>query len=88
MESLYRQWKGFIFTGMQASYVITDTLYLSLQFNLVVILSELAVVIVFNQGKLEEAEKLFLSALQEAKEGFGDRDPHVASAYNNLVGPL
>lgn len=88
MESLYRQWKGFISTGMQASYVITDTLYLSLQFNLVVILSELAVVIVFNQGKLEEAEKLFLSALQEAKEGFGDRDPHVASAYNNLVGPL
>uniref|UniRef100_M1B0N1 Kinesin light chain n=1 Tax=Solanum tuberosum TaxID=4113 RepID=M1B0N1_SOLTU len=38
----------------------------------------------FLQGKLEEAEKLFLSALQEAKEGFGDRDPHVASAYNNL----
>ncbi|KAK4359990.1 hypothetical protein RND71_022219 [Anisodus tanguticus] len=36
-------------------------------------------------GKLEEAEKLFLSALQEAKEGFGDRDPHVASAYNNLA---
>lgn len=31
---------------------------------------------------------MFLSALQEAKEGFGDRDPHVASAYNNLVGPL
>lgn len=26
--------------------------------------------------------------MQEAKEGFGDRDPHVASAYNNLVGPL
>ncbi|XP_075080814.1 uncharacterized protein LOC107764830 isoform X3 [Nicotiana tabacum] len=39
----------------------------------------------FLQGKLEEAEKLFLSALQEAKEGFGDRDPHVASAYNNLA---
>ncbi|PHT99660.1 hypothetical protein BC332_29448 [Capsicum chinense] len=36
-------------------------------------------------GKLEEAEKLFLSALREAKEGFGDRDPHVASAYNNLA---
>lgn len=34
-----------------------------------------------------EAEKFFLSALQEAKEGFGDRDAHVASACNNLVGP-
>lgn len=39
----------------------------------------------FLQGKLEEAEKLFLSALQEAKEGFGGRDPHVAAAYNNLA---
>ncbi|ONI17542.1 hypothetical protein PRUPE_3G166300 [Prunus persica] len=37
------------------------------------------------QGKLEEAEKLFLLALQEAKEGFGERDPHVASACNNLA---
>ncbi|KAM0960706.1 hypothetical protein ACFX2I_025613 [Malus domestica] len=36
-------------------------------------------------GKLEEAEKLFLSALQEAKEGFGEREPHVASACNNLA---
>lgn len=35
---------------------------------------------------MEEAEKLFVSALQEAKEGFGERDPHVASACNNLVG--
>jgi hypothetical protein len=35
---------------------------------------------------VEEAEKLFVSALQEAKEGFGQRDPHVASACNNLVG--
>ncbi|KAJ4706899.1 kinesin light chain 3-like isoform X1 [Melia azedarach] len=39
----------------------------------------------FMQGKLEEAEKFFLSALQEAKEGFGERDPHVASACNNLA---
>lgn len=39
----------------------------------------------FLQGKLAEAEKLFLSALQEAKEGFGERDPHVASACNNLA---
>lgn len=37
------------------------------------------------QGKLDEAEKLFLSAIQEAKEGFGEQDPHVASACNNLV---
>ncbi|KAH1131090.1 hypothetical protein J1N35_002468 [Gossypium stocksii] len=39
----------------------------------------------FLQGKLEEAEKFFLSAIQEAKEGFGERDPHVASACNNLA---
>ncbi|KAM3760542.1 hypothetical protein ACB098_01G201900 [Castanea mollissima] len=39
----------------------------------------------FLQGKIEEAEKLFLSAIQEAKEGFGERDPHVASACNNLA---
>ncbi|KAG8662528.1 uncharacterized protein LOC110599898 isoform X2 [Manihot esculenta] len=39
----------------------------------------------FLQGKLDEAEKFFLSALEEAKKGFGDRDPHVASACNNLA---
>ncbi|KAJ7960077.1 Kinesin light chain 3 [Quillaja saponaria] len=39
----------------------------------------------FLQGKLDEAEKLFLSAVQEAKEGFGEKDPHVASACNNLA---
>ncbi|XP_057429624.1 uncharacterized protein LOC130722793 isoform X2 [Lotus japonicus] len=39
----------------------------------------------FLQGKLDEAEKLFLSAVQEAKEGFGKQDPHVASACNNLA---
>nr|GLL18969.1 kinesin light chain 3 [Ipomoea trifida] len=39
----------------------------------------------FLQGKLEDAEKLFLAAIQEAKEGFGDRDSHVASACNNLA---
>uniref|UniRef100_A0A453KLX0 MalT-like TPR region domain-containing protein n=1 Tax=Aegilops tauschii subsp. strangulata TaxID=200361 RepID=A0A453KLX0_AEGTS len=37
------------------------------------------------QGKLDEAEKLFKAALQEAKEAFGLRDPHAASALNNLV---
>ncbi|XP_074288018.1 uncharacterized protein LOC141613170 isoform X2 [Silene latifolia] len=39
----------------------------------------------FMQGKLNEAEKLFSSALEEAKKGFGERDPHVASACNNLA---
>ncbi|KAF7831122.1 kinesin light chain 3-like isoform X2 [Senna tora] len=38
-----------------------------------------------DDGKIVEAEKLFLSAVQEAKEGFGQRDPHVASACNNLA---
>lgn len=36
---------------------------------------------------MEDAERLFQAAIQEAKEGFGERDPHVASACNNLVGP-
>ncbi|KAF8766070.1 hypothetical protein HU200_007918 [Digitaria exilis] len=35
--------------------------------------------------KMDEAEKLFLAALLEAKEGFGLRDPHVASVLNNLA---
>lgn len=39
----------------------------------------------FLQGKLEDAERLFQAALREAKEGFGERDPHVASACNNLA---
>ncbi|KAI9100320.1 hypothetical protein K1719_024538 [Acacia pycnantha] len=39
----------------------------------------------FLQGKIDEAEKLFLSAVQEARDGFGQRDPHVASACNNLA---
>ncbi|CAI0627091.1 unnamed protein product [Linum tenue] len=38
-----------------------------------------------SQGKLDNAETLFLSALKEAKEGFGEKDPHVASACNNLA---
>ncbi|EFH44631.1 predicted protein [Arabidopsis lyrata subsp. lyrata] len=37
-------------------------------------------------GKLEPAERLFGSVIQEAKEGFGEKDPHVAPACNNLVG--
>ncbi|KAD0676519.1 hypothetical protein E3N88_43875 [Mikania micrantha] len=36
-------------------------------------------------GKLEDAERLFMGALEEARQGFGERDPHVASACNNLV---
>ncbi|CAI9110256.1 OLC1v1010250C1 [Oldenlandia corymbosa var. corymbosa] len=39
----------------------------------------------FSKQKLVEAEKFFVAALQEAKEGFGERDPHVASACNNLA---
>ncbi|XP_073155153.1 uncharacterized protein [Henckelia pumila] len=39
----------------------------------------------FMQGKFEQAEKFFVSALQEAIEGFGESDPHVASACNNLA---
>ncbi|KAL0425049.1 UNVERIFIED_CONTAM: hypothetical protein Sradi_1039700 [Sesamum radiatum] len=36
-------------------------------------------------GNVEQAEKFFRSALEEAREGFGERDPHVASACNNLA---
>lgn len=39
----------------------------------------------FLKGYIDQAERFFLSALQEAKEGFGERDPHVASACNNLA---
>lgn len=39
----------------------------------------------FLKGRLENAETLFVSAIQEAKEGFGERDPHVASSCNNLA---
>ncbi|XP_011080813.1 uncharacterized protein LOC105163972 [Sesamum indicum] len=39
----------------------------------------------FMQGNVEQAEKFFRSALEEAREGFGERDPHVASACNNLA---
>ncbi|KAL0397058.1 UNVERIFIED_CONTAM: hypothetical protein Scaly_0154200, partial [Sesamum calycinum] len=37
------------------------------------------------EGNVEQAEKFFRSALEEAREGFGERDPHVASACNNLA---
>lgn len=39
----------------------------------------------FLQGKIEEAEKFFMLAIQEARKGFGERDPHVASSCNNLA---
>lgn len=37
------------------------------------------------QRKLVEAEKYLKQALAEAKEGFGEDDPHVAGACNNLA---
>uniref|UniRef100_A0A453IKU5 Uncharacterized protein n=1 Tax=Aegilops tauschii subsp. strangulata TaxID=200361 RepID=A0A453IKU5_AEGTS len=39
----------------------------------------------FIKGKLDEAERFFKAALHQAKEGFGLRDPHAASALKNLV---
>ncbi|KAJ4750859.1 Kinesin light chain 3 [Rhynchospora pubera] len=39
----------------------------------------------FSKGKLDEAGKAFESALKEARLGFGQRDPHVASSCNNLA---
>ncbi|XP_042459364.1 kinesin light chain 3-like [Zingiber officinale] len=37
------------------------------------------------KGKLDEAERFFQAALEEAKKGFGEKDPHVASSCNNLA---
>ncbi|MCO5604188.1 hypothetical protein L7F22_058359 [Adiantum nelumboides] len=37
------------------------------------------------QGSLDNAENYFHRALEEAKLGFGEEDPHVASCYNNLA---
>lgn len=39
----------------------------------------------FFEGKLDDAERLFVAAIKEAKEGFGEQDPHVASSCNNLA---
>ncbi|KAL2645489.1 hypothetical protein R1flu_013076 [Riccia fluitans] len=39
----------------------------------------------FSKGRLDEAEKYFVQALEEAKQGFGEKDPHVASSFNNLA---
>ncbi|KAJ7571021.1 hypothetical protein O6H91_01G145400 [Diphasiastrum complanatum] len=39
----------------------------------------------FSKGRLAESESYFLQALEEAKKGFGDNDPHVASSCNNLA---
>ncbi|RWR94959.1 kinesin light chain 3 isoform X4 [Cinnamomum micranthum f. kanehirae] len=39
----------------------------------------------FLKGIFDEAENYFQSALQEAKEGFGVRDSHVAASCNNLA---
>ncbi|KAI3784422.1 hypothetical protein L1987_43521 [Smallanthus sonchifolius] len=54
--------------------VFTDSgrdLFLQARFNYVVI--------------SDIIERLFIGALQEARQGFGERDPHVASACNNLA---
>ena len=37
------------------------------------------------QRKLEDAEKYMTAALAEAIKGFGDDDPHVAAARQNLA---
>ena len=37
------------------------------------------------QKNLMEAEKFLKQALHEAKLGFGETDPHVAGAFNNLA---
>jgi tetratricopeptide (TPR) repeat protein len=37
------------------------------------------------QGRTAEAERYFVRALSAAKAGFGERDPHVAAAANNLA---
>eukprot|EP00897_Mesotaenium_endlicherianum_P005604 jgi/Mesen1/5071/ME000252S04183 len=39
----------------------------------------------FSQGKMGEAERYFRQAIEEAKQGFGADDPHVASSCNNLA---
>ncbi|GJZ18760.1 kinesin light chain 3 isoform X2 [Tanacetum coccineum] len=42
-------------------------------------------ILIPSSGKLDDAERLFVGALQQAKQGFGQRYPHVASACNNLA---
>lgn len=37
------------------------------------------------QGRAAEAEPYFVKALAAAKTGFGEQDPHVAAACNNLA---
>ncbi|KAH7292922.1 hypothetical protein KP509_28G003700 [Ceratopteris richardii] len=37
-----------------------------------------------NQGSFDDAERYFYKALEAAKLGFGEEDPHVATCYNNL----
>ncbi|GJP29703.1 hypothetical protein CLOM_g19329 [Closterium sp. NIES-68] len=39
----------------------------------------------FSQGRLRDAERYLQRAVEEAKEGFGPSDPHVASSCNNLA---
>ena len=37
------------------------------------------------QKKHEDAEKYYKQALAEAKKGFGEQDPHVGAACNNMA---
>ena len=37
---------------------------------------------------MEEAERFLKQAIVEAEKGFGPKDAHVASSYNNLVRSL
>lgn len=37
------------------------------------------------QKKHEDAEKWYKQALVEAKKGFGEEDPHVGAACNNMA---
>ncbi|XP_024538338.1 nephrocystin-3 [Selaginella moellendorffii] len=39
----------------------------------------------FTQGRLDEAEKYLVKAIDHAKKGFGEEDAHVATSFNNLA---
>lgn len=89
MENFYRSRKGVIPAGMIFFFFFLPhiTIFISSCFLYVDFFPLAALFLILSlQGKLEEAENFFLSALQEAKEGFGAKDPHVASSCNNLVG--
>lgn len=87
MESFYRSREGVIPSGMNFFHLIIFFISYPCFLVYVDFFSLAALFLILSlQGKLKEAENFFLSALQEAKEGFGEKDPHVASSCNNLVG--